>query len=142
MTVLVVDDTSILRKILSDILFEYCNIPRHNVHEAADGVQALREYKRHQPDVVFLDIAMPKLNGKDAVKLLLKIDPDAKVVMCTGEGSRGMVRECIQAGAKDYLVKPLQPIRVIEAFDKMMGTGYAAKYKRDHAVNSGQKVKA
>jgi two-component system chemotaxis response regulator CheY len=118
MTVLIVDDTSILRRILSDILVEFCKVPRHNISEAVDGMQAVAEFKRTNPDVVFLDIAMPKLSGQDVVKKILEINRNAKIIMCTSVGNKAMVEECIRNGAKDYLLKPLQPDRVERAIRK------------------------
>ena len=122
MTVMVVDDTSILRRVLSDILVEFCDVPRQNIYEAVDGMEALSEYKRVRPDMVFLDIAMPKLSGLDVVKQILQIDPSANIIMCTAAGHRDVVKECVYAGAKDYLVKPLQPERVVDSVRKIMGT--------------------
>lgn len=121
MTVLVVDDTSILRSILRDILVEYCGVSRRNIFEAADGMQALAEYKRLKPDIVYLDIAMPNLNGIETVRKILAIDPNAKIVMCTGSGGESVVKECVRAGAMDYLVKPLSPSRVAVSVEKATG---------------------
>jgi len=119
MTVLIVEDTAILRKILKDILGEFCEIPLGEIYEAVDGEKAVKEYERVKPDVVFLDIAMPKLNGKDAIKQIRQIDPNARIIMCTSSREEHDVMECIMAGAKDYLVKPLQPQRVKEAIIKV-----------------------
>ena len=121
MVILVVDDTTILRSVLKDILVEFCEVQRNSIHEASDGVQAVLEYKRLKPDLVFLDISMPRLNGIDTVKQILEVDRHAQIVMCTGAGERSIVKECIRAGAVDYLVKPLLPIRVAEAVRKIMG---------------------
>jgi len=120
MTVLIVEDTAILRRVLKDILMEFCGIPSENIFEAADGMIALREYQRIGPTVVFLDISMPKLNGKETIRQLREIDPDAKIIMCTSSREEHDVKECIIAGAKDYLAKPLQPPRVREAVMKVM----------------------
>jgi len=119
MTVLIVEDTAILRKILRDILVEFCGIPTEDIYEAADGEKAITEYERLKPDVVFLDIAMPKLNGKEAIKMLRAINPPARIIMCTSSREEHDVMECIRAGAKDYLAKPLQPQRVKEAIIKV-----------------------
>jgi len=121
MKVLIVDDTKILRKMLMDILIEFCNVKEDNIFMATDGLQGVSEYKRLRPDVVFLDILMPNLNGKEAVKEIIQINPDANIIMCTSDGASGVVKECISAGAKDYLVKPLMPQRVSEAVKKVLG---------------------
>ena len=121
MVILVVDDTTILRSVLKDILVEFCDVQRNSIHEAADGYQAVSEYKRLKPDIVFLDISMPGLSGIEAVKQIIEMDEYAKIVMCTGAGERAIVRECIHAGAVDYLIKPLQPTRVVASIRKAMG---------------------
>jgi len=118
MTALIVDDTSIIRMLLKDVLVEFCGLSHNSIHEARDGRRGLDMYKKIQPDIVFLDIAMPNLNGIDAVKALMEIDPHAHIVMCTSSGSRGIVKECVKAGAKDYLIKPLIPARVVIAVNK------------------------
>ena len=120
MTVLIVDDTAILRSVLKDILADFCDIQRRNIHEAADGLQALTEYRRIYPDIVFLDIAMPNLNGIDAVKRIKEIDSSARIVMCTSAGGQSVVKECMRAGALDYLVKPLAPERVVSSVKKVI----------------------
>ena len=119
MTVLIVEDTAILRKVLRDILGEFCGIQSDFIYEASDGVKAISEYSRIQPNVVFLDINMPKLNGKDAIGQILQVDPAARIIMCTSSREENDVRECVLAGAKDYLIKPLQPQRVKEALIKV-----------------------
>jgi len=117
--ILIVEDTAILRTILKDILRKFCKIEPEKIFEAADAMKAIADYKTINPDMVFMDIGMPKLNGKDAVRQLLEIDPNAYIVMCTGSRKMNDVVECVRAGAKDYLVKPLDPERVKEALRKM-----------------------
>ena len=119
MTVLIVEDTAILRKVLRDILGEFCGIQSEFIYEASDGMKAISEYDRVRPNIVFLDINMPKLNGKNAIGQLIQIDPNARIIMCTSSREESDVRECITAGAKDYLVKPLEPRRVKEAVIKV-----------------------
>ncbi|MCL2199194.1 MAG: response regulator [Defluviitaleaceae bacterium] len=119
MKILIVEDTAILRTILKDILKKFCKIDPEKIFEAADAMKALADYKTISPDMVFMDIGMPKLNGKEAVRQLLEIDPNAYIVMCTGSRKMNDVVECVRAGAKDYLVKPLDPERVKEALRKM-----------------------
>ena len=132
MTVLVVDDTAILRSIIKDILVEFCGVSRNDIVEAADGRKAVTEYKRTKPDIIFLDIAMPNLCGVEAVKRIIEIDPDAKIIMCTGKGERESVKECVYAGAQDYLLKPIIPHRLVAAVEKIMGPLNVAE---DHIPN-------
>lgn len=121
MTVLVVDDTIILRSIIRDLLVEFCNVSKSNIYEASDGMQAVREYKRLRPNVVFMDIAMPNLDGVETVKQIIEFDPAAKIVMCTGTGGEYVVRECVREGAIDYLVKPIIPARLVSAVRNITG---------------------
>lgn len=116
--VLVVDDAAFMRMMLKDILnkngFEV-------VGEAENGLQAVEKYKEIKPDVTTMDITMPEMDGISAVKQIKALDPGAKVVMCSAMGQQAMVIEAIQAGAKDFIVKPFQPERVVEALRKVIG---------------------
>lgn len=115
--ILIVDDAAFMRMMLKDILnknnFEV-------VGEAADGVQAVEKYKELSPDLVTMDITMPEMDGISALKKIKEMNPDAKVIMCSAMGQQAMVIDAIQAGAKDFIVKPFQPDRVIEAIQKAM----------------------
>ncbi|MCL2357172.1 MAG: response regulator [Defluviitaleaceae bacterium] len=122
MKAMIVEDTAILRKIMRDILKEFCGLEDGNIHEAADATKAINDYKHTRPDIVFLDISMPGMNGKEAIKHFLAIDADAKIVMFTGSRNETDVKECISAGAKDYLVKPLSPQRVQESVRKVVSS--------------------
>ncbi len=114
--VLIVDDAAFMRMLLKDIVtkagFEV-------VGEAANGVEAVEKYKELKPDIVTMDITMPEMNGIEAVKKIKEIDPNAKIIMCSAMGQQAMVIEAIQAGARDFIVKPFQPSRVIEALQKL-----------------------
>jgi len=116
--ILVVDDASFMRMMIKDILtkngFEV-------VGEAENGAKAIEKFKELQPDLVIMDITMPEVDGIQAVKEIKKIAPDAKVVMCSAMGQQAMVIEAIQAGAKDFIVKPFQADRVLEAVKKVLG---------------------
>jgi two-component system chemotaxis response regulator CheY len=116
--ILVVDDAAFMRMMIRDILtkngFEVCG-------EANDGFQAIEKYKELRPDLVTMDITMPEMDGIAALREIKKLDPQAKVVMCSAMGQQGMVIDAIQAGAKDFIVKPFQPDRVIEAIKKTLG---------------------
>ena len=116
-TVLIVDDAVFMRKMLSDILtkngFEV-------VAEASNGAEALEKYKSTNPDVVTMDITMPDMDGIQGLKNIKDFDNNAKVVMCSAMGQQAMVVEAIQAGAKDFIVKPFQAERVLEALNKVV----------------------
>jgi two-component system chemotaxis response regulator CheY len=115
--ILVVDDAAFMRMMLKDILTK---AGHEIVGEAANGVEAVEKYKELRPDVVTMDITMPEMNGIDAIKEIKKIDPNATVIVCSAMGQQAMVIEAIQAGAKDFIVKPFQPARVIEAVQKVL----------------------
>jgi len=91
------------------------------VGEASDGLQAIEKYKELQPELVTMDITMPEMDGITALREIKKIDPNAKVIMCSAMGQQAMVIDAIQAGAKDFIVKPFQADRVIEAIKKTLG---------------------
>ncbi|MGD6816157.1 response regulator [Metabacillus sp. 84] len=115
--ILIVDDAAFMRMMIKDILskngFDV-------VAEAADGLQAVEKYKEHQPDLVTMDITMPEMDGITALKEIKKLNPNAKVIMCSAMGQQAMVIDAIQAGAKDFIVKPFQADRVIEAIQKSL----------------------
>lgn len=115
--VLVVDDAAFMRMMLKDILTK---AGHEVVGEAANGVEAVEKYKELKPDVVTMDITMPEMNGIDAIKEIKKVDPNATVIVCSAMGQQAMVIEAIQAGAKDFIVKPFQAARVIEAVQKVL----------------------
>ncbi|MGB9614668.1 MAG: chemotaxis protein CheY [Fervidobacterium sp.] len=115
--VLVVDDAAFMRMMLKDILTK---AGHEVVGEAANGLEAVEKYKELKPDVVTMDITMPEMNGIDAIKEIKKFDPNATVIVCSAMGQQAMVIEAIQAGAKDFIVKPFQAARVIEAIQKVL----------------------
>ena len=119
--VLVVDDALFMRRMLSDILkkegIEVCG-------EAENGKDAIQKYQQLKPDLVTMDIVMPKIeeiDGVGAVKEIIKADPQAKIIMISAMGQHSLVVEAIQAGAKDFVTKPFQPSRVIEAVKRALG---------------------
>ena len=89
--------------------------------EAENGAKALEKYNEVKPDLVLMDITMPEVDGIQALKNIKAADPNAKVIMCSAMGQQAMVIESIQAGAKDFIVKPFQPDRVLEAVKKVVG---------------------
>ncbi len=117
-TVLIVDDAIFMRTMIGDILKQ---AGFDVVGEAASGVEAVDLYKELQPDLVTMDIVMPDMGGIDAVREIIKEDPGAKILMCSAMGQQGLVVEAIQAGASDFVVKPFQPSRVVEAVQRLLG---------------------
>lgn len=124
--VMIVDDVSIMRTLLKEILVDHCEIKPGKITEAADGKEAILMYEQCRPDIVFLDITMPDLNGKEVVKKLKEIDSDARIIMYTGSGDKMSVIECIRAGAKDYVRKPPEPERILKALEKALDMGLDA----------------
>ncbi|WP_044337391.1 response regulator [Rossellomorea aquimaris] len=115
--ILIVDDAAFMRMMIKDILtkngFDV-------VGEAAEGSQAVDKYKELKPDLVTMDITMPEKDGIAALKEIKAIDSGAKIIMCSAMGQQAMVIDAIQAGAKDFIVKPFQADRVIEAIQKAL----------------------
>jgi len=110
--ILVVDDAAFMRMMIKDILTKNGYTV---VGEAENGAKAIEKYKELNPDLVIMDITMPEVDGIQAVKGIKKIDQNANIIMCSAMGQQAMVIESIQAGAKDFIVKPFQAERVLEA---------------------------
>ncbi|WP_069997464.1 response regulator [Cellulosilyticum sp. I15G10I2] len=117
-SILIVDDAAFMRMMIKDILTKN---GYEVVGEADNGLKAVDKYKELTPDLVLMDITMPEMNGIDAVKNIKAVDPGAKIVMCSAMGQQAMVIESIQAGARDFIVKPFQADRVLEAVRKVLG---------------------
>jgi two-component system chemotaxis response regulator CheY len=117
-SVLICDDAIFMRTMLGDILQQ---AGFDVVGEAETGSQAVEKYQQLKPDLVTMDIVMPDMGGIDAVREITKMDPMAKVLMCSAMGQQALVVEAIQAGAKDFVVKPFQPSRVLEAVQRVLG---------------------
>ena len=115
--VLIADDASFMRQMIREIIepegYEV-------VGEATDGVEAVEQYEELHPDLVTMDIVMPKRSGIDAVKGILAEHPDACVVMCSALGQETLVMEALQAGAKDFIVKPFKPDNVLSTLAKVL----------------------
>jgi two-component system chemotaxis response regulator CheY len=116
--ILIVDDATIMRLMLKH-LFE--NNEFEVVGEAANGNEAVELYAQHKPDLVTMDITMPDMDGITAVKKILAIDPNAKIIMCSAMGQVDKVKAAVMAGAKSFLVKPLQPERVLATVKQVLG---------------------
>jgi two-component system chemotaxis response regulator CheY len=115
--ILITDDALFMRVTLKNILTQN---GFDVVGEASNGAESVELYKSLKPDVVTMDITMPEMDGIAALKHIKQHDPSANVVMCTAMGQKSMVVEAIQAGAKDFIVKPFQADRVLEALNKLL----------------------
>ncbi|MDQ0230406.1 response regulator [Metabacillus malikii] len=116
--ILIVDDAKFMRITLSNILLK----ANHEVvGEAENGAEAVKLFEEEKPDLVTMDITMPEMNGIEALKEIKGKFPEAKIIMCSAMGQQKMVVEAIEAGAKDFIVKPFDENRVIEAIDRVLG---------------------
>lgn len=116
-SIMIVDDAAFMRMMLKDILSKNgFNI----IGEAENGSVAVKLYGELRPNLTVMDITMPEMDGLQAVKEIRKLDPQARIVMCSAMGQQSMVIEAIQSGAKDFVVKPFQPERVVEAITKAL----------------------
>jgi two-component system chemotaxis response regulator CheY len=116
--VLIVDDAAFMRKMLSDVL---AKAGHEVVGEGANGEEAVAQYQSLRPDIMTLDITMPEKDGLAALREILTIEPGAKIVMCSALGQESKVLEAIKSGAKDFVVKPFQADRVLDAIGKALG---------------------
>jgi len=114
--ILVVDDAAFMRMRCTKLLKEN----GYEVVEAENGLDAISKYKDTKPDAVLLDITMPEMDGLTALKEIRKVDPEAKVAMVTAMGQQSMIMDAIKSGAKDFVVKPFQPDRVLAAVKKLV----------------------
>ncbi len=116
--VLICDDAAFMRMMIKDILTKN----GYNVAgEAENGAKAVEKYNELKPDLVLMDITMPEMDGIQALKAIKAGDPNATVIMCSAMGQQAMVIESIQNGARDFIVKPFQADRVLEAVKKVIG---------------------
>lgn len=115
--ILIVDDAAFMRMRCSKLLKEN----GHDVVEAENGLVAVAKYKAEKPDMVFMDVTMPEMDGITAVAEIRKIDAEAKIAMLSAMGQQSMVMDAIKAGAKDFVVKPFQPEKVLATVKKMVG---------------------
>jgi two-component system, chemotaxis family, chemotaxis protein CheY len=116
-SVLIADDAAFMRMMIKNILSE---AGYEIAGEAENGAIAVSKYKELKPDLTTMDITMPEMDGIAALKEIRDLDPSARVVMCSAMGQQSMVIESIQAGARDFIVKPFQPDRVLEAISKAL----------------------
>nr|WP_308628455.1 response regulator [uncultured Eisenbergiella sp.] len=115
--ILVVDDAAFMRMMVKDALSKggYTD-----VYEAEDGAKAVDEFERLLPDLVILDITMPNMDGLQALKKIKQSHPDATVVMCSAMGQESMVIDAIKSGAKDFIVKPFKPDRILKTVSSIL----------------------
>lgn len=115
--ILVVDDAIFMRKMISDIIE---GNDMEVIGEADTGALAVEKYKELKPDLVMMDIIMPEMNGIDAVRQIMLNDPQARIVMCSALGQQALVQDALAAGARDFLIKPFNPSRVLEVVSKIL----------------------
>ncbi|MCI9492898.1 MAG: response regulator [Lachnospiraceae bacterium] len=116
--ILICDDAAFMRMMIKDILTKN----GYNIAgEAENGLKAVEKFNETKPDLVLMDITMPEMDGIQALKQIKAADPSACVIMCSAMGQQAMVIEAIQSGAKDFIVKPFQAERVLEAVKKVVG---------------------
>lgn len=116
--ILVVDDASFMRVVLKDLLTS--NGLASQIFEAADGVAAVEAYKKYKPDVVTMDVNMPKADGIQALKAIIQFDPRAKVIMVTSVEQKHIVQDAMKAGARCYVVKPFDRSNVAMVMGKVL----------------------
>jgi len=114
--ILIVDDASFMRMMLRNILTSHGYTI---VGEAENGKVAIEAYQKLRPDIALIDLIMPEMGGIEAVKRIIEIDPKAKIVICSAMGQQALVVEAMQAGARDFIIKPFQPTSVVEAIQKV-----------------------
>lgn len=116
--ILVVDDAAFMRMMVKDTLSKngYTDL-----YEAEDGAQAVAKYDELKPDLIIMDITMPNMDGLEALKTIKSKDPNAVIVMCSAMGQEGMVIDAIKSGAKDFIVKPFKPDRILKTVASIVG---------------------
>ena len=120
--VLIVDDAMFMRNMIAEIFNgkKYKEEDYQVVAEAENGVEAVQMYRDHNPDIVTMDIVMPEMTGIEALKEIMAIDSGANVIMCSALGQDSLVMEALDAGAKDFIVKPFQPEKVLDVVIRIL----------------------
>ncbi|MGL4739075.1 MAG: response regulator [Cellulosilyticaceae bacterium] len=116
LTVLVVDDAIFMRTVLKKMLTE---AEFKVIGEAGNGIEAIELAKKLTPDVITLDITMPEMDGIEAIEGILEVSPESKIIMCSAMGQQSKVVEAIKRGAKDFIVKPFEKARVLQAINNV-----------------------
>jgi two-component system chemotaxis response regulator CheY len=121
--VLIVDDAMFMRNMIAEIFNgkKYKDEDYQVVAEAENGIEAVEKYKEHNPDIVTMDIVMPEMTGIEALKEIMSMDSRANVIMCSALGQDSLVMEALDAGAKDFIVKPFQPEKVLDVVIRILG---------------------
>ena len=120
--VLIVDDAMFMRNMIAEIFNgkNYSGEEYEVVAEAENGIEAVEMYKEHKPDIVTMDIVMPEMTGIEALREIMNLDSEANVIMCSALGQDSLVMEALDAGAKDFIVKPFQPGKVLEVVVRIL----------------------
>lgn len=116
--ILVVDDAQFMRTMLSKLVEEE---GYEVVGEAVNGKEAVEKYKELEPDLVTMDITMPEMDGIEAMELIKEFDPGADIIVCSAMGQKPMVVDALEAGANDFIVKPIKSEKVKEALSNIIG---------------------
>ncbi|WPD18847.1 response regulator [Thermaerobacter composti] len=114
--ILVADDAAFMRMRLANLLTE----AGHTVLEATNGAEAVERYRQERPDLVLMDITMPVMDGLEAIAAIRAFDPGARIVVCSSLGQQAIVLKAIESGARDFIVKPFQPDRVLGAVERAL----------------------
>jgi two-component system chemotaxis response regulator CheY len=120
--VLIVDDAMFMRNMIAEIFNgkKYKEEEYQVVAEAENGIEAIEKYKEHDPDIVTMDIVMPEMTGIEALKEIMESDSGANVIMCSALGQDSLVMEALDAGARDFIVKPFQPEKVLDVVVRIL----------------------
>lgn len=113
--ILVVDDAAFIRMILKNIIGRRDDVI---IYEGRNGKEAIEQYKLHSPDLVFMDVTMPEIDGIEALKVIKVMDINAKVIICSAMGQQPYIVDAIKSGALDYIIKPFKVEKIMEALDK------------------------
>lgn len=116
-TILICDDATFIRMMIKDVLTKN---GYEVVGEASNGKESVEKYQELKPDLVLLDITMPEMDGIQALKEIVKIDKEAKVIMCSAMGQQSQVNEALECGAKDFIVKPFRADKMLETIKKVL----------------------
>jgi len=116
--VLICDDSILARKQIKDCI-SIAGTP--TIYEASDGDKAVEIYKEHKPDLVFLDIVMPKKDGNIAIKEIMEFDKDAVIIIVSSVGTQSQLKCALESGATDFIQKPINKIQIIDAVNKYLG---------------------
>jgi len=132
--VLVIDDAIFMRSMIRDI---FARSPFVVAGDAEDGEEGVRLYRELRPDLTTMDIVMPRMDGLTALKEILRFDPGARVVMCSALGQEALIAEALAIGAKDFIVKPFQPGRVLKVAQGVLGLDEQFRPQAAHAAGLG-----